>query len=350
MKLATLKNGKRDGMLVVVSRDLTLFTAVAEIAPTLQYALDEWTNVSEQLQEVYQSLNDGSDKNAKAFEPSMCESPLPRAYHWADGSAYVNHVELVRRARGAEIPESFWTDPLMYQGGSDAFIGPTDDIPVESEAWGIDFEAEVAIVTGDVPMGVSAENAAGAIKLLMLVNDVSLRGLIPAELGKGFGFYQSKPSSAFSPVAVTPDELGGAWDGQKLHLPLRSNYNNEPFGCPNAGVDMTFSFPQLVAHAAKTRPLTAGTIIGSGTVSNKQGTEHGSAISEGGVGYSCIAEVRMIETIRDGEPSTSFMRYHDTIKIEMHDKQGVSIFGAIDQKVIPYEPILDKWFDELGNG
>ncbi|MGF1720751.1 fumarylacetoacetate hydrolase family protein [Vibrio kyushuensis] len=349
MKLATLKDGTRDGTLVVVNRELTQCIAVPDIAQTLQTALDNWQSVVSSLQGVYESLNQGNHAGAISFYSHECESPLPRAYHWADGSAYVNHVELVRRARGAEIPESFWSDPLMYQGGSDAFIGPTDDIPVESEDWGIDFEAEVAIITGDVPMGIKADHASDSICLLMLVNDVSLRGLIPAELGKGFGFYQSKPSSAFSPVAVTPDELEDAWSEGKLHLPLISNYNNEPFGCPNAGVDMTFSFPQLIAHAAKTRLLSAGTIIGSGTVSNKQGTDHGSAISEGGVGYSCIAEVRMIETIRDGKPSTSFMRYHDTINIEMRDEGGNTIFGAINQKIVPYGPILDQWFDELGS-
>ncbi|NRF16561.1 fumarylacetoacetate hydrolase family protein [Vibrio coralliilyticus] len=336
MKLATLKNDTRDGQLVVVSKDLTKCTAVPDIATTLQSALDQWSKVEPQLAEVYKALNEGKLVAEIPFEQNQCESPLPRAYQWADGSAYVNHVELVRKARGAEMPPSFWTDPLMYQGGSDAFIGPRDDIPVGSEEWGIDFEGEVAVITDDVPMGATSEEAANSIRLLMLVNDVSLRGLIPNELAKGFGFFQSKPSSVFSPVAVTPDELGDAWDGGKVTLPLLSFYNGEAFGCPNAGVDMTFEFPELVAHAAKTRPLSAGAIVGSGTVSNKQGTEHGTSIAEGGVGYSCIAEVRMIETIRDGKPSTSFMKFGDRIKMEMKDVTGDSIFGAIDQKVVKY--------------
>ncbi|KOO06355.1 fumarylacetoacetate hydrolase family protein [Vibrio hepatarius] len=336
MKLATLKNNTRDGLLVVVNKQLTKCVAVPEIAEHLQQALDHWDRVEPQLNEVYTALNEGELVNEMDFDQELCESPLPRAYQWADGSAYVNHVELVRKARGAEMPPSFWTDPLMYQGGSDEFIGPRDDIPVASEEWGIDFEGEVAVITDDVPMGASAEQAASAIKLLMLVNDVSLRGLIPNELAKGFGFFQSKPSSVFSPVAVTPDELGDAWDGGKVNLPLLSHYNNEPFGCPNAGVDMTFEFPELVAHAAKTRPLSAGAIIGSGTVSNKQGTDFGTAISEGGVGYSCIAEVRMIETIRDGKPSTRFMKFGDRIKMEMLDANGQSIFGSIDQQVVKY--------------
>ncbi|MCG9682493.1 fumarylacetoacetate hydrolase family protein [Vibrio sp. Isolate23] len=336
MKLATLKNDTRDGQLVVVSKDLTKCVAVADIAATLQSVLDQWSKVEPQLTEVYQALNEGTLVAEMPFEQSLCESPLPRAYQWADGSAYVNHVELVRKARGAEMPPSFWTDPLMYQGGSDAFIGPRDDIPVGSEEWGIDFEGEVAVITDDVPMGVTAEEAAKSIRLLMLVNDVSLRGLIPNELAKGFGFFQSKPSSVFSPVAVTPDELGDAWDGGKVTLPLLSFYNDEAFGCPNAGVDMTFEFPDLIAHAAKTRPLSAGAIIGSGTVSNKQGTEYGTSIEEGGVGYSCIAEVRMIETIRDGKPSTGFMKFGDRIKMEMKDVSGASIFGSIDQKVVKY--------------
>lgn len=336
MKLATMKNSSRDGRLVVVSRDLTKCVTVEHISQTMQSALENWEQVSGQLEEVYQALNVGEVANAVTFQQSDCHSPLPRAYQWADGSAYVNHVELVRRARGAEIPESFWHDPLMYQGGSDAFIGPCDDIPLGSEEWGIDFEGEVAVVTGDVPMGASSEAAAKHIRLLMLVNDVSLRGLIPGELAKGFGFFQSKPSSVFSPVAVTPDELGEYWQDSKVHLPLVSTYNNQLFGKPNAGVDMTFDFGQLVAHAAKTRPLGAGAIIGSGTVSNKQGTDFGTSIDEGGVGYSCIAEIRMIETIRDGKPSTSFMKFGDTIKIEMFDDKGDSIFGAIDQIIVRY--------------
>lgn len=338
MKLATLKNHTRDGLLVVVSRDLTKCIAVPEIAENLQQALDSWSMNEPMLDEVYQALNEGELYNEMEFDSTLCESPLPRAYQWADGSAYVNHVELVRQARGAEMPPSFWTDPLMYQGGSDTFLGPKDDILMENEAWGIDFEGEVAVITDDVPMGADAEHAAHAIRLIMLVNDVSLRGLIPGELAKGFGFFQSKPSSAFSPVAVTPDELGEHWDGGKVTLPLLSTYNGEPFGCPNAGVDMTFEFPQLIAHAAKTRPLGAGAIIGSGTVSNKQGTDFGTAIAEGGVGYSCIAEVRMIETIRDGQPATPFMKFDDTIKLEMLDHNGQTIFGSIEQRVVQYLP------------
>lgn len=336
MKLASLKGG-RDGRLVVVSRDLSTCVAVPSIAPTLQAALDAWTTAEPQLREVYAALNAGRAEGAQPFDQGQAHSPLPRAYQWADGSAYVNHVELVRKARGAEMPESFWTDPLMYQGGSDAFLAPHDPIPMAEEAWGIDFEGEVAVITGDVPMGASAEQAASAIRLVMLVNDVSLRGLIPNELGKGFGFFQSKPSSVFSPVAVTPDELGDAWQDGRVHLPLVSHLNGELFGKPNAGQDMTFNFPTLIAHAAKTRPLGAGAIIGSGTVSNKQDTDHGSAVKDGGVGYSCIAEVRMIETINTGKPSTPFMRFGDTIRIEMVDAGGQSVFGAIANTVIKYD-------------
>jgi len=338
MKFATYRNGTRDGQLMLVSRDLAKAVAVPAIAATLQEVLDDWDAVAPQLEKAYQALNNGELSDAEKFDESLCESPLPRAYQWADGSAYVNHVELVRKARNAEMPPSFWTDPLMYQGGSDDFLGPKDDIEIADTSWGIDFEGEIAVITDDVPMGVEAAEAGQYIRLLMLVNDVSLRGLIPNELGKGFGFFQSKPSSAFSPVAVTPDELGEKWRDNKVHLPLLSYYNNKPFGKPNAGEDMTFDFAQLVAHAAKTRHLGAGAIIGSGTVSNKQGTDHGSAIAEGGVGYSCIAEVRMIETIRDGQPSTGFMQFGDTIKIEMTDAQGHSIFGSIDQKVVQYSP------------
>ncbi len=268
MKLATLKNNTRDGQLVVVSKDLTKAVAVADIAMTMQQAIDTWSETEPKLQEVYQALNNGDVKDAIQFDQANCESPLPRAYQWADGSAYVNHVELVRKARNAEMPESFWTDPLMYQGGSDAFLGPRDNIAMASEEFGIDMEAEIAVVTDDVPMGANPDLAEKHIKLVMLVNDVSLRNLIPGELAKGFGFFQSKPSSAFSPVAVTPDELGDAWDGRKLHLPLVVHLNDELFGRPNAGVDMTFDFPTIVAHAAKTRPLAAGAIIGSGPVSN----------------------------------------------------------------------------------
>ncbi|GAB2709584.1 fumarylacetoacetate hydrolase family protein [Aliiglaciecola aliphaticivorans] len=334
MKLASYKNASRDGQLVVVNKSLTQCVLVTDIASTLQQALDNWTQTSPKLESVYQQLNAGTLKDILSFDSKKCESPLPRAYQWADGSAYVNHVELVRKARGAEIPDSFWSDPLIYQGGSDDFIGPTDNVALPSDQWGIDFEAEVAIVTDDVPMGTSAENSGQHIKLIMLVNDVSLRGLIPGELAKGFGFFQSKPASAFSPVAVTPDELGDKWIDNKVHLPLISEYNHKLFGCPEAGIDMTFDFSQLVAHAAKSRNLGAGTIIGSGTVSNKQGTEYGTSIEEGGVGYSCIAEVRMIETIRDGKPSTEFMKFGDQIKIEMKDEGGNSIFGSIEQKIV----------------
>lgn len=336
MKLASLKEGGRDGTLVVVGRDLTRAVRADGVAATLQDALDDWDTVHPGLQHLSEAVDAGRAEGAFDFDEAAVASPLPRAYQWADGSAYVNHVELVRRARGAELPESFWTDPLMYQGGSDSFLGPRDPIAMADEAWGIDFEGEVAVVTGDVPMGADAALARQCIRLVMLVNDVSLRGLIPGELAKGFGFFQAKPSSAFSPVAVTPDELGDAWDGGKLHLALLSELNGKPFGKPNAGEDMTFDFPTLIAHAAKTRPLSAGTIVGSGTVSNKQGTEHGSAVEDGGVGYSCIAEVRMIETIRDGKPSTPFMRFGDRVRIEMQDGSGASIFGAIDQTVVKY--------------
>ena len=336
MKLATLKNDTRDGQLVVVSRDLQRCVVVDHLASTLQQALDDWHKVEGPLQEISHALNAGQLTHTLPFVEDNCNSPLPRAFQWADGSAYVNHVQLVRRARGAELPESFWTDPLMYQGGSDSFLGPREPIPLAAPQWGLDFEAEVAVVTDDVPMGITADQAGQHIRLVMLVNDVSLRGLIPNELAKGFGFFQSKPSSAFSPVAVTPDELNDAWDGAKLSLPLLSTYNGRLFGCPNAGVDMTFDFPQLIAHAAKSRPLCSGTIIGSGTVSNKQGTEYGSSIQEGGVGYSCIAELRMIETIRDGQPSTAFMQVGDTIKLEMLNEQGDSVFGAIEQAVVDW--------------
>jgi fumarylacetoacetate (FAA) hydrolase len=272
-----------------------------------------------------------------SFDESACASPLPRAYQWADGSAYVNHVELVRKARGAEMPATFWTDPLMYQGGSDSFLGPRDHIPVIDEGWGIDFEAEIVVVTDDVPMGVSAIDAVAHIQLIMLVNDVSLRNLIPGELAKGFGFFQSKPSSAFSPIAVTPDELGDAWSDAKVHLPLLSFLNDTAFGKPDAGIDMTFDFGQLVAHAAKSRPLGAGAIIGSGTVSNKLDDGPGKPIEDGGVGYSCIAEIRTIETIDSGKPSTSFMKFGDRVRIEMNDASGRSIFGTIDQVVEKYK-------------
>ncbi|MFZ2101571.1 MAG: fumarylacetoacetate hydrolase family protein [Oricola sp.] len=335
MKLATLKNGTRDGRLVVVSKDLTRFSDVGHIATTLQAALDDWHVASPRLYRVAAGIETGAQPTER-FHEHDAMSPLPRAYQWADGSAYVNHVELVRKARNAEMPASFWTDPLMYQGGSDSFIGPRDPILMAEEAWGIDFEGEVAVIVDDVPMGASAEQARDAIRLVMLVNDVSLRGLIPGELSKGFGFFQSKPSSAFSPVAVTPDELGDAWTGGKLKLPLIVDYNGEPFGRANAGVDMTFDFGQLIAHAAKTRPLGAGAIIGSGTVSNKLDGGPGKPVGEGGAGYSCIAEIRTIETIRDGSVSTPFMKFGDTVRIEMKDAHGHSIFGAIEQKIEKY--------------
>jgi fumarylacetoacetate (FAA) hydrolase len=333
MKLATLKGG-RDGRLVVVSRDLARCLDASSIAPTLQAALDDWSSIKPQLEALSADLEAGTV--GVAFDQSGCASPLPRAYQWADGSAYVNHVELVRKARGAEMPDSFWIDPLMYQGGSDSFLGPRDDIPMADEAWGIDFEAEVAVITDDVPMGISAADGGKHIQLIMIVNDVSLRGLIPGELGKGFGFFQSKPSSAFSPVAVTPDELGKAWSDSKVHLPLLSTFNDELFGKPEAGIDMTFDFGQLVAHAAKSRPLGAGTVIGSGTVSNKLDGGPGNPVGEGGVGYSCIAEQRTIETIQDGSPATSFMQFGDRIRIEMRNADDESIFGTIDQTVVRY--------------
>jgi fumarylacetoacetate (FAA) hydrolase len=336
MKLATLKDGSRDGRLVVVSRDLSLYQHVPKISATLQHALDHWELVAPRLEQVYATLNGGDAVDAKPFDQQYCHSPLPRAYQWADGSAYINHVELVRKARNADVPASFYTDPLMYQGGSDSFIGPRDPVYALSEAWGIDLEAEVAVITGDVRMGVSADDAARSIRLVMLVNDVSLRNLIPNELAKGFGFFQSKAASAFSPVAVTPDELGAHWADTKLHLPLLVDLNQQPFGKPNAGEDMTFNFAQLVAHAAATRELAAGTIIGSGTVSNKQGSLHGSSIANGGVGYCCLAEVRMYETIESGKPQTGFLKFGDSVRIEMKDEQGASIFGAIEQTVVHY--------------
>ena len=326
MKLASLKQG-RDGRLIVVSRDLSRAVAADAIAPTLQAALDTWERSAPRLLEVYRALNESAAAGSFAFRADDCASPLPRAYQWADGSAYVTHVELVRKARGAVMPESFWTDPLMYQGGSDSFIGPQDDILAADEAFGIDMEGEVAVITGDVAMGVLPEQAAGQIRLLMLVNDVSLRNLIPKELEKGFGFFHAKPASAFSPVAVTPDELGAHWRDGKVHLPLEVSLNGAPFGWPNAGIDMTFSFPQLIAHAAKTRELEAGSIIGSGTVSNADRKS----------GSACIAERRMLETIATGKPETPFMRFGDRVRIEMKLPDGTSVFGAIDQKVARYE-------------
>jgi fumarylacetoacetate (FAA) hydrolase len=326
MKLASLNLG-RDGELIVVSRDLTRGVKVPQIAATLQAALDDWEVKRPLLESVYQRLNDGLIDESFVFDQADCHSPLPRAYHWADGSAYVNHVELVRKARGAEMPESFWHDPLMYQGGADSFIPPHAPIQMADEAWGIDLEAEIAVITDDVPMGATAAQAAEHIQLLMLVNDVSLRNLIPGELAKGFGFYQSKPSSSFSPVAVTPDELGESWKDGKVHRPLVSHINGALFGQPHAGTDMTFNFPILVAHAAKTRPLGAGTIIGSGTVSNYDRS----------AGSSCLAEKRMLEIIEQGEAKTPFLKFGDRVRIEMFDAAGQSIFGAIDQAVERYE-------------
>ena len=324
MKLASIKQG-RDGQLVVVNSLMQRYVAVTDIAPTLQSALDNWGRCKDQLLGAYQQLENG-ELEGQLFNAELCASPLPRAFQWADGSAYVNHVELVRKARNAQMPATFWTDPLMYQGGSDSFLGPREDIAVAIEAWGIDFEAEVAVIVDDVPMGVSADQARQHIQLVMLVNDVSLRNLIPGELAKGFGFYHAKPSSAFSPVAVTPKALGDAWDGAKLHLPLRAILNGDLVGQPNAGIDMTFDFGQLIAHAAKTRPLCAGTVVGSGTVSNLDRSN----------GSCCLAEVRMLETIANGSATTEFMRFGDRIQIDMLDDSGQSIFGEIDQKVTKY--------------
>jgi fumarylacetoacetate (FAA) hydrolase len=324
MKLATLKAGGRDGTLVVADRELRRAVAVPRIARTLQAALDDWVELCPELRSIYRLLNAGEMPEAFALDIAALAAPLPRAYQWADGSAYVNHVELVRKARGATMPESFWTDPLMYQGGSDGLLGPSDPVALADEAWGIDFEAEVAVVTDDVPMGATPQQAAGHIRLVLLVNDVSLRNLIPGELAKGFGFFQSKPASAFSPVAVSPDELGPAWDGGKLHLPLVCHVNGALFGRPNAGVDMTFDFPTLIAHAARTRALGAGSIIGSGTVSNLDRS----------AGSCCIQERRMLETIEHGAPQTPFLRFGDRVRIEMLDESGRSIFGAIDQEIM----------------
>src|ERR1051326_4498266 len=320
MKLASLKSG-RDGRLILVSRDLTRATPVPDIAPTLQAALDAWADTAPKLAERAADLESNKTGEAFAFDPQECAAPLPRAYQWADGSAY---VELVRRARGAEVPRSFWTDPLMYQGGSYNFLGACDPVPVGDESWGIDFESEIAAITDDVPMGVSADAAGPHIALFALVNDISLRNLIPAELAKGFGFFQSKAWTSFSPVAITPDELRDKWDGHSIDLPLLTHLNGEVFGRPNARDGMVFGFPQLIAHAAKTRPLGAGTIVGSGTVAN----------ADRSVGSSCIAERRAIETIEQGTPKTPFLRYGDRVRIEMLDAEGRSIFGAIDQTVV----------------
>jgi fumarylacetoacetate (FAA) hydrolase len=335
MKLASLMHG-RDGRLVVVSDDLTRATDAFPVVATLQGALDDWGRCAPRLADLAEGLEHGSVPSFR-FHEHDCASPLPRAYQWVDGSAYVNHVELVRKARGAEMPESFWTDPLMYQGGSDSFLGPRQPVRLASEDYGIDLEAEIAVVTGDVPMGVTPEAARGLIRLVMLVNDVSLRNLIPNELAKGFGFLQSKPSSAFSPVAVTPDALGSAWNDGKLSLPLLAQVNGKPFGRPQAGTDMTFDFGVLIAHAAKTRPLVAGSIVGSGTVSNRDADGGpGKPVSEGGLGYACIAEQRMVETILSGAPKTPFLRFGDSVRIEMKDVAGHSIFGAIEQEILPH--------------
>jgi len=334
VKLATLNDGTRDGKLVVVSKDLTRYCAADNIAPTLQVALDNWEEIVPELEVLAMDVEHEAVP-CERFHEREAHSPLPRAYQWADGSAYINHVELVRKARDAEVPESFYHDPLMYQGGSDSFLAPREDIPLGDTAWGCDMEGEVAVITDDVPMGVSAEDAAKHIKLVMLVNDVSLRSLIPGELAKGFGFFQSKPSSAFSPVCVTPDELGNAWKDTLIHLPLMVDYNGEAFGRAEVGVDATFNMAQLVAHAAKTRNLGAGAIIGSGTISNKGSDgDPGKPVSEGGLGYSCIAEIRMIETIYHGAPKTPFMKPGDTVRVEMRDRDNHSIFGAIEQKVV----------------
>jgi fumarylacetoacetate (FAA) hydrolase len=325
MKLATLKDGSRDGQLVVVSRDLSTAHFATGVASRLQQVLDDWNFLSPQLEDLYVTLNQGKTRHAFEFVPALCMAPLPRAYQWADGSAYINHVELVRAARKADVPESFYTDPLMYQGGSDDFLGPCDDAAFVSADWGIDFEAELAVVTGDVANGVSADQALDGVRLLMLANDWSLRNLIPAELAKGFGFFQSKPATAFGPVAVTPDELGDAWQGGRVHLPMRVSWNGKQVGLCDAGPEMTFHFGQLIAHICKTRNVRAGSIVGSGTVSNKDWTK----------GWSCIAEKRAIETIEDGAPKTPFMAYGDTVTIEMKAKDGQSVFGAIEQKVVP---------------
>ncbi|WP_116807984.1 fumarylacetoacetate hydrolase family protein [Steroidobacter cummioxidans] len=324
MKLATLRSSSRDGQLVLVSRDLSKAVAVAHIAPTLQAALDDWSSLAPKLAEVAAALEQGGVKDSFSFDPARAMAPLPRAYHWVDGSAYVNHVELVRKARGAQMPESFWTDPLVYQGGSDDFLGARDDVPVPSEEYGIDLEGEVAVITDDVPMGTKREGAFDHIKLVMLVNDWSLRNLIPGELAKSFGFYQSKPATAFSPVAVTPDELGTSWAEAKVHLPLVVHVNGKPFGQPNAGVDMTFDFARLIEHITLTRNARAGTVLGSGTISNYDRS----------LGSACIAERRTLEQIEQGKPVTSFLKFGDSVRIEMFDPHGRSIFGAIEQKVV----------------
>ena len=332
MKLASLKAG-RDGRLVVVSHDLAWYAPADRIAPTLQAALDDWDRLEPDLRGLAESLEHGAVPRER-FHEHDAASPLPRAYQWADGSAYVNHVQLVRQARGAEMPESFWTDPLMYQGGSDGFLGPRDPIPLRDEAWGCDLEAEVAVITGDVPLGASGDEALAAVRLVMLCNDVSLRNLIPGELAKGFGFFQAKPASAFSPVAVTPDALPN-WREGKLHGKLEVELNGRPLGEADAGEDMTFDFGTLIAHAARTRALGAGSIVGSGTVSNRSPDGGpGRPIPDGGRGYSCLAEVRTVETILHGAPKTPFLKAGDVVRIEMADGRRRSIFGAIEQEVV----------------
>ncbi len=331
MKLATIKDGSRDGQLLVVSRDLTSAHYASGIADRLQQVLDDWNFLSPQLQDLYDALNQGKARHAFGFDPRQCMAPLPRAYQWADGSAYINHVELVRAARGATVPQNFYSEPLMYQGGSDDFLGPRDDLVCPSEDFGIDFEAEVAVITGDVPMGASVARALDAVRLVMLANDVSLRNLIPDELAKGFGFIQSKPATAFSPVAVTLDELAGAWNKGRLDLVLQSSWNGRKVGMCEAGPEMSFHFGELIAHLCKTRNVRAGSIVGSGTVSNKGVESNGR--TDWPKGYSCIAEKRAMETIQDGKPLTAFMRYGDTIRIEMKARDGSSIFGAIDQTI-----------------
>ena len=333
MKLATYKDGSRDGQLVVVSRDLSTAHYATGIANKLQQVLDDWGFIAPQLVDLYETLNLGKTRHAFPFDPAMCMAPLPRAYQWADGSAYINHVELVRAARSSEVPESYYKDPLMYQGGSDDFMGAQDDVVCASEDFGIDFEAEIAVITSDVAMQSTPDEALEGIRLVMLANDVSLRNLIPNELAKGFGFLQGKPATAFSPVAVTLDELGSAWDNGRVNLTVQSTWNGRKVGMCEAGPEMTFHFGQLIAHICKTRNVRAGSIVGSGTVSN-QGIEV-KGKKEWPKGYSCIAEKRAIETILDGKPSTEYMKYGDTIRIEVKGLDGQSVFGAIDQKIAP---------------
>jgi len=330
MKLATLQDGSRDGVLAVVSRDLSQAHFATGIATTLQRVLDDWNFVSPQLEDLYATLNGGKARHAFAFDPRQCMAPLPRAFQWADASAYLYHVELVRRARNAEMPPALLDDPLVYQGGSDDFIGPCDDVVFASADWGIDFESEIAVITGDVAAGTDADAALDSVRLLMLVNDWTLRNLVPAELAKGFGFYQSKPATAFGPVAVTPDEVGTAWRGGRLHLPVRTAWNGREVGLVDAGPAMNFHFGRLIAHLAKTRRLRAGSIVGSGTVSSKAGR-----------GYSCIAEQRALETIAGGAPATAFMQFGDTVRVEVTGADGHSVFGAIEQRVLSSLAVAD---------